>query len=98
MRAAIIVNPYSSGMTSRREREIVKTLRETMDVEVRRTERGGHAPQLAREMIESGRVDVMIACGGDGVNNIHDLARTFKADEHRQIHACHDLYFACFQQ
>lgn len=69
MRAAIIVNPYSSGMTSRREREIVKTLRETMDVEVRRTERGGHAPQLAREMIESGRVDVMIACGGDGTAN-----------------------------
>lgn len=66
---AMIVNPYSSGMTSKREREIVLTLREHMDLEVRRTERGGHAPKLAQELIESGHLDVLIACGGDGTAN-----------------------------
>lgn len=68
-RAAMIVNPYSSGMTSRREREIVAELRRHMDVEVRRTERGGHAPKLARELIEGQELDVIIACGGDGTAN-----------------------------
>jgi diacylglycerol kinase family enzyme len=65
----MIVNPYSSGMTAKREREIVRTLREHMDLEVRRTERSGHAPKLARELMESGRLDVLIACGGDGTAN-----------------------------
>lgn len=69
LRGAMIVNPYSSGMTSRREREIVTTLREHMDLEVRRTERGGHAPKLARELMEAGPLDVMISCGGDGTAN-----------------------------
>jgi diacylglycerol kinase family enzyme len=68
-RAAMIVNPYSSGMTSKREREIVTTLRESMDLEVRRTERGGHAPKLAAQLMESGNLDVLIACGGDGTAN-----------------------------
>ena len=68
-RAAMIVNPYSSGMTSRREREIVSRLRESMDVDVRRTERGGHAPHIARELVEAGELDVVIACGGDGTAN-----------------------------
>jgi diacylglycerol kinase family enzyme len=69
LRGAMIVNPYSSGMTSRREREIVAVLRESMDLDVRRTERGGHAPKLARDLMESGNLDVMIACGGDGTAN-----------------------------
>ncbi len=69
MRAAMVVNPYSSGMTSRRERAIVSKLRESMDVDVRRTERGGHAPHIARELVEAGELDVIIACGGDGTAN-----------------------------
>jgi diacylglycerol kinase family enzyme len=69
LRAAMIVNPYSSGMTARRELAIVQTLREHMDLEVRRTERGGHAPKLAQELMESGEIDVMISCGGDGTAN-----------------------------
>ncbi len=69
IRGAMIVNPYSSGMTSKREREIVTTLREHVDLEVRRTERGGHAPKLAQELMESGPLDVLISCGGDGTAN-----------------------------
>jgi diacylglycerol kinase family enzyme len=69
IRAAMIVNPYSSGMTSRRELAIVQALREHMDLDVRRTERGGHAPKLAQELMESGEIDVMISCGGDGTAN-----------------------------
>lgn len=68
-RAAMIVNPYSSGMTGKRERLIVSALRERMDLEVRRTERGGHAPKLARELMAGGDLDVLIACGGDGTAN-----------------------------
>lgn len=69
MRGAMIVNPYSSGMTGKREREIVSALREHIDLEVRRTERGGHAPKLARELMDSGPLDVLISCGGDGTAN-----------------------------
>ena len=69
IRAAMIINPYSSGMTARRETAIVQVLREHMDLEVRRTERGGHAPKLAQELMESGEIDVMISCGGDGTAN-----------------------------
>lgn len=66
----MIVNPYSSGMTGKREREIVQTLRESMDLEVLRTERGGHAPKLAAELLDDEReLDVLIACGGDGTAN-----------------------------
>lgn len=67
-RAALVVNPYSSGMTSRREREIVALLREHMTVDVLRTERPGHAPELVRHACDNA-VDVIIACGGDGTAN-----------------------------
>jgi diacylglycerol kinase family enzyme len=69
VRGAMIVNPYSSGMTGKREREIVSELREHMDLTVRRTERGGHAPKLARELMDAGPLDVLISCGGDGTAN-----------------------------
>lgn len=68
-RGAMIVNPYSSGITARRERDVVTELRRHMDLEVRRTERGGHAPKLARELMDSQELDVLIACGGDGTAN-----------------------------
>lgn len=69
VRGAMIVNPYSSGMTSKREREIVTELRAHMELEVLRTERSGHAPKLAEELLESGDLDVIISCGGDGTAN-----------------------------
>ncbi|MCW2925449.1 MAG: diacylglycerol kinase [Thermoleophilia bacterium] len=68
-RCAMIVNPYSSGMTGKRERAIVETLREQVDLDISRTERGGHAPKLAREILDAGQHDVIIACGGDGTVN-----------------------------
>lgn len=69
VRGVMVINPYSSGLTARRELAIVTAMRERMDVEVRRTERGGHAPQLTRELLEAGDVDVVISCGGDGTAN-----------------------------
>lgn len=69
LRGAMIVNPYSSGITSRRERDVVTTLREHVDLDVRRTERSGHATRLAQELIEGGDLDLLIACGGDGTAN-----------------------------
>lgn len=69
LRGAMIVNPYSSGMTAKRERAIVHALREHIDLDVRRTERGGHAPKLAQELLEAGPLDVLVSCGGDGTAN-----------------------------
>lgn len=66
--AALIVNPYSSGMTAKREREIVQLLSEHSDVELLRTERPAHASELAADAVTAG-VDVVIACGGDGTGN-----------------------------
>lgn len=68
-RCVLVVNPYSSGMTSRRERTIVTILREHLDLDVRRTERGGHAPKIAREIVAADTHDVIISCGGDGTAN-----------------------------
>lgn len=68
MQAVLIVNPYSSGMTSVRERAIVKALREYLHLDVKRTERSGHATQIAQEAVDAG-VDLIIACGGDGTGN-----------------------------
>ncbi|MCW2956183.1 MAG: diacylglycerol kinase [Thermoleophilia bacterium] len=69
IRGLLIVNPYSSGMTAKRERAIVTSLRTRMDVEVRRTERPGHAPRLVADAMVPGELDVVIACGGDGTAN-----------------------------
>jgi diacylglycerol kinase family enzyme len=68
-RAALIVNPRSSGMTPARERKIVLDLRREIDVDVYRTERANHAPRIAHDIVEQGEHDVIIACGGDGTAN-----------------------------
>lgn len=67
-RATLIVNPYSSGLTARRERVIVQTLDEYVELDIRRTERAGHANELAAEAVRDD-VDIVIACGGDGTAN-----------------------------
>ncbi|MCZ4496827.1 MAG: diacylglycerol kinase [Thermoleophilia bacterium] len=69
VRGLLVINPYSSGMTSRREVSIVSALRERMDLEVRRTERPGHAPRIVEEFRSPDDIDVIIACGGDGTAN-----------------------------
>jgi diacylglycerol kinase family enzyme len=65
----LIINPYSSGMTQARERTIVRELREHMELDVRRTERPGHATRMAAELTDPARHDVVISCGGDGTAN-----------------------------
>lgn len=89
LRGAIIINPYSSGMTGKREREIVSTLREHMDLQIRRTERGGHAPQLARQLMDAGPLDVIISCGGDGTANeiLNGMSLGNDTAEHRPAFA-----------
>lgn len=67
-RTALIANPYSSGLSSRKEKELVTDLREYLDLDVLRTQRPGHATDLAREAAERG-VEVIIAAGGDGTAN-----------------------------
>lgn len=69
LRCVMIVNPYSSGLTSRRERAIVEALRTRVELDVVRTERSGHAPQLASDVVAGGQHDVIISCGGDGTAN-----------------------------
>lgn len=68
VRTALIVNPYSSGMTSKRERELVELFRAHVELDVLRTEHPGHGPELAAAAVADG-VDVIIACGGDGTAN-----------------------------
>ena len=68
LQARIIINPYSSGLTSVREKAIVMTLRDYVDLDVRRTERGGHAQELARDAVEDG-FDLIMTVGGDGTAN-----------------------------
>ena len=58
----LIVNPYASGVTPRRAEAVAEALG---DVELRRTERAGHATELAREA--AGR-DVIVFSGDGGIN------------------------------
>jgi diacylglycerol kinase (ATP) len=66
----IIVNPAGGyGKVSRRWPELERLLREAgIRFEAVQTEGRGHATELAREAIESGRRHI-IAVGGDGTNN-----------------------------
>lgn len=60
--ATLVVNPYASRVTERRIEEAEARLR---PLETLRTERGGHAVELAREA----RGEVVWVLGGDGVVN-----------------------------
>ena len=59
----LIVNPYASRVTTDRVAEIRDAL--PGDVEVRLTERRGHATELAREAV-AGDVDALYVFSGDG--------------------------------
>jgi diacylglycerol kinase family enzyme len=60
-RAVLIVNPYASRVTD----ELVDRVASTLgDVDVRLTERGGHATELAREA--DGEVESIYVFSGDG--------------------------------
>lgn len=56
----LIVNPYASGVTEQRVEAVIRVLG---DVEVRRTERRGHATELARE---AGGAEALYVFSGDG--------------------------------
>src|ERR1700694_1443509 len=59
----LIVNPYASGVTAGRVEQVAQALG---DVEVRQTQRKGHAIELAREARGAEAVYVF---SGDGVFN-----------------------------
>ena len=67
----VIINPIAGV---RPKDEIPEIVREVMsqeqgfDVDVRFTERAGHASQMAREAVEKG-IDTVVAIGGDGTIN-----------------------------
>ena len=65
-----IFNPRAAGgKAEKRLPEVSRCLRERLgSVEVRRTERGGHATQLAHDALKAG-ADLVIAVGGDGTAN-----------------------------
>ena len=59
--AVLIVNPYASRVTDELVDRVVSTLG---DVDLRVTERGGHATELAREA--AGEVEAIYVFSGDG--------------------------------
>lgn len=67
MKPLVILNPRSGGgKTGRVEKELRETIvRSIGDVEVVRTERGGHARELAEEGANAGH-PLVVAVGGDG--------------------------------
>ena len=63
-RGLLIVNPYASRVTMERVAEIRSAL--PGDVEVRLTERRGHATDIAREATSEGGIDALYMFSGDG--------------------------------
>ena len=67
-KVAFIINPAAdSGRAARRGERIRRELAGEPDVVVFCTEYAGHAPEIARSVIEDNRA--VIACGGDGTAN-----------------------------
>jgi len=67
-RLCLIVNPVASGVTQRTIEDALHALRVFCDVEERRTERRGHATEIAHEAIEEG-FDALVILAGDGTAN-----------------------------
>jgi diacylglycerol kinase family enzyme len=61
---ALIVNPYASGVDERKLEQVVGALETVADVRVERTERPGHATDLAAAASSS--ADAVLAFSGDG--------------------------------
>ncbi len=80
MKTAAIVNPRSAaGKTGRRWPEMAAALDARLGrIEVRFTERPGHAIDLARDLLDQG-YDRIIAAGGDGT--INETANGFLRDD-----------------
>ncbi|MFC7527775.1 diacylglycerol/lipid kinase family protein [Actinoplanes sp. GCM10030250] len=68
MRALLVVNPRATTTSERSRDVLVRALRSAVDLEMRYTERRGHATKLARDAAENG-VDLVVTLGGDGTVN-----------------------------
>src|SRR5215468_10750310 len=66
-RVALIVNPYSSGVTWPQVEQVEAALAAAGDVVRRQTERPGHASDLAAAAAES--ADAIVVYSGDGTYN-----------------------------
>jgi len=72
-KVALIVNPHASEVTAERLAAVERVLREAAALEVLRTERAGHAVDLARRA----GGEALLVYGGDGASNeaLNGLAR-----------------------
>ena len=68
MRVCLIVNPIASSMSDRRREDIEARLASRHTVDAVRTERRGHARELAATAAADG-VDVVVVAAGDGTLN-----------------------------
>jgi diacylglycerol kinase family enzyme len=77
VRLLLIVNSFASSVTARNRVVIEQILGEHHEIEVRETNRRGHATRFAQDAASKG-VDVVVALGGDGTLNevANGLART----------------------
>jgi len=66
-RLALIVNPYSTGVTRRRVAAVTAVLARRAEVVVHQTERRGHASELAVRAAE--HADALVVFSGDGTYN-----------------------------
>lgn len=64
-RAVLIVNPFASGVSPRKERAVEETLAAFARVTKVRTEARGHAIELAREAVRN-QADAIVVYAGDG--------------------------------
>lgn len=64
-----MVNPVATTTSARAQDVIGRALASDLKLEVARTERRGHARELARRAAEQETADVVIALGGDGTVN-----------------------------
>ncbi|MDB1087541.1 diacylglycerol kinase family protein [Streptomyces sp. ACA25] len=69
MRALLVVNPVATTTSARTRDVLTHALANDLELEVAVTECRGHARQLARQAVEQGSVEVVIALGGDGTVN-----------------------------
>lgn len=69
MKISIIVNPVSGTDAARkRAKKVILALEEEFNIKGIKTERAGHATELARQAVNDG-VEIVVAVGGDGTVN-----------------------------
>ncbi|WP_340558110.1 diacylglycerol/lipid kinase family protein [Streptomyces sp. GSL17-111] len=69
MRALLVVNPKATTTSARTRDVLVHALASDLKLEVATTEHRGHARELARQAVEGGETELVIALGGDGTVN-----------------------------